>query len=71
MTQCLRPVDAFFRKYDDFNRNRTVNLLDFAEFRSSFGFSAGDSKFQQARDADGDDLIGLLDFAAFHRDFGT
>jgi hypothetical protein len=67
----LGAVDGFFRKYGDHNGNGSVDLLDFADFRRSFGKTAADPGFLSALDADGNQSIDLLDFAAFRRNFGT
>ena len=47
------------------------DLLDFADFRRTFGKSASESGYLGAFDSEGDNAIGLLDFAAFRRNFGT
>ena len=64
-------TDNFFRRYGDVNGNRSVDLLDFSQFRLSFGSGIGDSAFQAGFDVDGDDLIGLLDFSQFRDSFGN
>ena len=65
------PSDRFFRKYGDQSGNGLVDLLDFADFRRTFGKSAGDPGYAGGFDSDGDNAIGLIDFAAFRRNFGT
>ncbi len=64
-------ADAFFRKYGDQNGNNVVDLLDFADFRRTFGKSDGDAGYLGSLDSEGDNVIGLLDFAEFRRNFGT
>lgn len=64
-------TDSFFRKYGDVNGNRTVDLSDFSEFRSSFGLSTGDVGFRDELDADANGSIDLMDFSAFRRQFGA
>ena len=64
-------VDNFYRKFGDVNGNRSVDLLDFAEFRRAFGLSEGQPNYLDELDADRDGSIGLLDFGAFRRNFGT
>lgn len=64
-------IDNFFRKYGDINGNNTVDLLDFAAFRQTFGKSLSDTGYQGGFDGDGDNTIGLLDFAQFRQNFGT
>ncbi len=63
-------VDNFFRRFGDFNGNHIVDLLDFANFRRTFGLSNGDIGYLDAYDANADDAIALLDFAEFRRNFG-
>ena len=67
----LNATDGFFRKYGDVSGNHVVDLLDFAEFRRTFGTSKGDLLYQSGIDSDGDLTIGLLDFAEFRRNFGS
>lgn len=64
-------LDKFYRKFGDYNGNETVDLVDFAEFRRSFGSSTGQANWNHAFDQEGDGSIGLLDFAEFRRNFGT
>ena len=66
-----QAADNFFRKYGDTNGNNTVDLLDFAAFRQTFGQSSGDAGYVAELDADLDNTIGLLDFAQFRQVFGT
>ncbi len=66
-----QAVDNFYRKYGDVNGNRSVDLLDFAEFRRAFGLSDGQPNYLDALDSDEDGTIGLLDFAKFRSNFGT
>ncbi len=63
-------TDAFFRKFSDANGNGIVDLLDFADFRRTFGLTTGQTGYASEFDSDGDQAIGLLDFAAFRRSFG-
>jgi hypothetical protein len=63
-------ADRFFRLYGDQNGSGTVELLDFAAFRRTFGRSSGENGYVGSLDADGSDTIDLLDFAAFRRNFG-
>ena len=58
------PTDNFFRLYGDADGNRTVGLLDFAEFRSAFG---GPS---ETFDIDDDGVVSLMEFARFRNSFG-
>lgn len=64
-------VDNFYRKYGDVNGNRLVDLLDFSEFRRSFGLQQEQAGYLAALDWDDDNTIGLLDFGAFRRNFGA
>ncbi len=64
-------ADRFFRKYGDLDGNRTVDLIDFAAFRSSFGTTAGEDGYLEPLDEDNNDAIDLLDFAAFRANFGS
>jgi predicted outer membrane repeat protein len=64
-------ADRFFRKYGDQNGNGTVDLLDFAEFRRTFGLSAGQPGYLGSLEANFNGSIDLVDFAAFRRNFGT
>ncbi len=63
-------ADTFFRKFGDQDGDGRVSLLDFAEFRRSFGKAIGDAAFHDGLDSDRDGVITLLDFAAFRRNFG-
>ena len=63
-------ADHFFRLYGDQNGSGTVELLDFAAFRRTFGRSAGEAGYVGSLDADGSDTIDLIDFAGFRRNFG-
>jgi hypothetical protein len=64
-------ADRFFRKYGDQNGNGTVDLLDFAEFRRTFGLSAGQAGYLGSLEANFNGSIDLMDFAAFRKNFGT
>ncbi len=64
-------VDKFYRKYGDYNGNGTVELFDFAAFRSSFGKLAGQAGYLEGLDAENDGDVDLFDFAAFRSNFGT
>ncbi|MEM9825989.1 MAG: lamin tail domain-containing protein [Planctomycetota bacterium] len=64
-------ADGFFRKYGDSDGSGSVNLLDFADFRQSFGLAVGDLAFEGSFDANGDGTVDLLDFADFRTNFGT
>jgi hypothetical protein len=59
-------VFSFHRLFGDANGDRSVNSLDFAAFRSSFG--TANSLFF---DADGDGNVGANDFAEFRKRFGV
>jgi hypothetical protein len=71
----IQQIDSFYRQFGDSDQNGSVNLADFAAFRSAFGqildvdgdSSDSDSSF----DADRDGIIGLADFAEFRSAFGT
>ncbi|MEM9826006.1 MAG: hypothetical protein AAF958_05430 [Planctomycetota bacterium] len=65
------PEDEFFRKYGDENGDNSVDLLDFAEFRVTFGQRDGDPGFLAGLDSQGDGVINLFDFADFRTSFGT
>ncbi len=65
------PEDGFYRKFGDINANGTVELLDFAEFRRTFGKSSLEPGYQAGFDSNNDNMIALLDFANFRRNFGT
>ncbi len=64
-------ADSFFRKYGDQNGSGTVELFDFAAFRSTFGKSSGDAGYLPELDSNADNTINLFDFAAFRANFGT
>ncbi|MEM9826961.1 MAG: dockerin type I domain-containing protein, partial [Planctomycetota bacterium] len=64
------PADDFFRKYGDENGDRSVNLLDFAGFRTDFGTTDASPNFDRTFDANEDGQIDLLDFAEFRTAFG-
>ena len=60
-------TDDFFRLYGDINGDRTVNIIDFFQFRNAFGNSELDERF----DVNGDGVINILDFFQFRSRFGT
>ncbi|MEM9828255.1 MAG: S8 family serine peptidase [Planctomycetota bacterium] len=66
----IDEADNFFRLYGDSNGDSSVDLLDFADFRNSFGSVAGDDTFRRGLDANADNTINLLDFADFRTNFG-
>ena len=66
-----QAADRFFRKFGDQNGNNSVDLLDFAEFRRSFGLTSGQERYIASLDSNYNNMIDLLDFAAFRRNFGT
>lgn len=63
--------DRFFRLLGDSNGDRTVGLIDFASFRSTFGRSIVQDGFDASFDFDDSGGIGLADFASFRGGFGT
>jgi hypothetical protein len=63
-------VDDFFRLYGDADGNGTVNLFDFAAFRSAFGKMVDADPAYRCHDHNGDGTIDLFDFAAFRGNFG-
>lgn len=64
-------TDSFFRRYGDATGNGTVELLDFAAFRRTYGQSLGDPGYESSLDANGDDTISLTDFGAFRNNYGS
>ena len=66
----VTAADGLFRKYGDQDGNGSVDLTDFAAFRSVFGLASEELSFVEGLDADGDGRIGLTDFAAFRGNFG-
>ncbi|MEM9826687.1 MAG: dockerin type I domain-containing protein, partial [Planctomycetota bacterium] len=64
-------VDTFFRKYGDSDGDGSVNLLDFADFRRTFGRGVADDAFDSGLDANRDGSVNLFDFASFRQAFGT
>jgi hypothetical protein len=64
-------LDNFYRKYGDFIPDGTVDLFDFAAFRSAFGKSAGQAGYEEGLDAQNDGIVDLFDFAQFRANFGT
>lgn len=66
-----QAADRFFRKYGDQTGNYLVDLLDFAEFRRTFGLIQGEPSYQPSLDSNYNGVIELLDFAAFRERFGT
>jgi hypothetical protein len=66
-----KAVDNFFRFYGDtVGTNRSVNLPDFAAFRSSYGSTTGSEKYRNEFDFDDSGAINLADFAAFRARYG-
>lgn len=64
-------ADAFFRKFGDQNGDNVINLFDFAQFRSAFGYWPAHPSYQSDFDSDGNDIINLFDFAAFRANFSS
>jgi ELWxxDGT repeat protein len=64
-------ADGFYRKYGDGNGNGTVDLMDFGDFRRTFGESPESDAWNRIYDDEGDGTIGVEDFAEFRRNFGT
>jgi len=60
-------TDDFFRLFGDANGDRTVNMVDFFQFRNAF--SGG--PYNAAFDYNGDGLINISDFFQFRSGFGT
>ena len=60
-------TDDFFRLFGDINGDRTVNIIDFFQFRNAFGNSELDERF----DFNGDGTVNILDFFQFRSRFGT
>jgi hypothetical protein len=60
-------TDDFFRLYGDVNGDRTVNIIDFFQFRNAFGNDELDQRF----DFNGDGSVNILDFFQFRSRFGT
>jgi len=59
-------LDGFGNRCDaDFNGDGVANGADFIHFRSVFGSSLGDSRFDPDVDSDGDDTVGPEDFINF------
>lgn len=63
--------DDFFRRYGDGNGNGTVDLFDFASFRSTYGKEAGMDGYLEHFNAEGVAAVNLFDFAAFRTNFGS
>jgi hypothetical protein len=64
-------VAQFFRFYGDVNGDGTVNGLDYAAFRASFGSTTGGPSYVDFLDYNADGTINGLDFAQFRARFGT
>lgn len=67
----IDATDGFFRKYGDRDGGGSVNLFDFAAFRSTYLKSPSDPDYIEELDSNGDDIINLFDFAAFRGNFGS
>jgi GH35 family endo-1,4-beta-xylanase len=63
-------ADNFYRLYGDDDGNGSVNLFDFAAFRSAFGATLGSPGYLGHFDATDDGSIDLFDFAVFRSAFG-
>ena len=61
-------TDEFFRFYGDVNGDRTVNILDFFQFRNAFG---DPDTLDERFDFNGDGVVNILDFFQFRSRFGT
>ncbi|MCC9602648.1 dockerin type I domain-containing protein [Stieleria sp. JC731] len=59
-------TDEFFRLYGDVNGDRTVNIIDFFQFRNAFGSETLDERF----DFNGDGVVNIVDFFQFRSRFG-
>lgn len=62
--------DEFFRLFGDINGDRQVTLVEFNQFRSTFGRSEGQSGYLDPFDFDNNNSVGLADFNAFRARFG-
>ena len=67
---CRRSTDYFVNTATMTAAGRST-LLDFANFRQTFGTTDGNAGYLGGFDADGDDIISLNDFAAFRQSFGS
>jgi hypothetical protein len=64
-------ADNFFRFYGDVvGKNRAVNLVDYAAFRSAYGTKVGDDRYRDDLDYDGNGAVNLSDFASFRARYG-
>ena len=54
----------------DFDQSGTVDFADFLLFAEGFGFSRGDSKYDEKLDLDHSDAIDFADFVLFAGSFG-
>jgi hypothetical protein len=63
-------VDHFYRFYGDQSGDRTVSLLEFNQFRNTFGKAAGSAGYSSEFDFDDNGVIGLSDFSPFRARFG-
>ena len=61
-------TDDFFRLFGDSNGDGTVNIIDFFQFRNTFG---DPDNFDPRFDVNGDGVINILDFFQFRSRFGT
>jgi hypothetical protein len=68
-------ITIFSRLFGDLNGDKTVNLLDLAEFRNAirnaFGTLAADANYRSDLDFNGDGAINVSDLVAFRTRFGV
>ncbi len=59
-------TDDFFRFYGDVNGDKTVNIIDFFQFRNAFS-----GTYNAAFDYNGDGVVNIIDFFQFRSRFGS
>jgi hypothetical protein len=64
-------TNRLFRLYGDVNGDGTVNGLDLAAFRNTFGTTVGSPAYLAFLDSNGDGAINVLDLTAFRARFGV
>jgi hypothetical protein len=57
---------AFHRFYGDIDGSRTINNIDLAAFRSTYGRRAGELKFNPSLDYNGDGRVDAKDLSQFN-----
>ena len=60
----------FHRLFGDTDGNKTINALDFARFKQTFGSSSGSAAYNGDLDSDNNGTVNALDYAQFKKRFG-